>query len=550
MPFASGSFTCIMRPRIPQARLLVGILLFMLPTLASAAFIQPLEGSGNFPASFEVINRWQDDGTLDVLVLVEVNNGDLTFREEERGMVSRMRLEVQLQPLEGKPIVAKRPLRTPSMPPEEADNRLLHQVFGVVLRDVPFRSGRISLQLFDVLEFRTGLINAMKRKARRSECSADWYAEDGPRPVAGVALGDPLYLFLAPLDRWNPASPQFNATRGGLLHDFMHPSRRYGIEQDRLQMFLPVWPPQAGVREPVPEGVVVNISHLEMDFSVQDTIAFDARGLTPLEAGLPAGLFYELDVNLLPQGSYRLTAAPLGGQGRGLVSGFDVVWSLNSVARHNSRLNAEGHLVFSGDQLEEFLDATRAGKEAMLDQFWADLNPDPESPFNVKYLEFQSRMSYVQLHLGGFNDQGPSDPRGLVLMLLGPPDEIQREAMPQNYHDQDDAMIKVFKRHAPDREGHTAKGSSVEGSTPRSPYDLVGGIPMPYSERAADRINMRGGSASRNFGFELWKYNGNGRPLYPNQYSRSSMGSRFLFVDRTGSGDFYLESSNTLQGEE
>ncbi len=551
MPFASVRFARFQVPARRSLVLLLGFLVLLSGGPARGAFISALEGTGNFPASFEVLNRWQDDGTLDVLVLVEVNNADLKFQDEERGLVARLRLEVQLESLDGDKITSKRPLRTPSLTQEEADNRLLNQVFGLILRDVPVRSGRLSIQLFDVLEYREGIYNQMKRRMRRSLCSLDWFAEDGPRSSAGVALGDPLYLFLAPLNQWNPSSPQFNATEGGALFDYMHPSRRYGIEQDHLQVFLPVWPPAAGVRDPAPRGVAVHIQHTEMDFSVRDTIDFDKGGLVALEAGRPAGLFYDLDVNLLPEGSYMMTAAPLGGQGRGVVSGFDVIWSLNRLARHSTRLSAEGHMVFSGKDLKEFKQATRAGKEALLDKFWDNLNPDPESPFNEPYLEFQARMSYVQTFLGGFDQDGPHDPRGLVLMLLGPPDEIQREVLPQNYMDQEDARIKVFQRIAPDRPGHSAKGSTEVGTNQGNPYErMVGGIPMPYSERAELRNAQRTNSVSRNFGFELWKYNGNGRPLYPNQYSHSSMGSRFLFVDRTGAGDYYLESSNTLQGEE
>ncbi len=498
-----------------------------------------------------MLNRWRENGTLDVLILVEVRNTDLHFRAEERGQVARLRLEAQLEPLQGEGgLTGKRNIRTPAMPIEDADNPLLNQVFGLVLRDVPFRSGRISIQLFDVQADRKGLLSQMKHLKQRSECSADWFAPESPRPEAGVALGDPLFLFLAPWGQWNPSARQFNQAGGGMLHDYMHPSRRYGVEQDRLQMFLPVWPPAQGVGSPTPAGVVLQVDHTGMAFSVRDTLFFDERGQVALEAGHPSGLFYEMDVNLLPQGSYRMTAAPLGGQGRGLISGFDVIWSLNSLARHRTRLSAEGHLVFSGSRLEDFLRASRAGQEAMLDAFWDEVNPDPEAPFNEAYLEFQSRMAYVQTFLGGFDDDGPKDPRGLVLMLLGPPDEIQREALPQNYMDQSDAQIKVFQRMAPDREGFTAKGSAPREGNPRNPYTRVGGIPMPYSQRANERINMRLNASSSNFGFELWRYDGNGRPLYPNQFSRSTMGSRFLFVDRTGTGDFFLESSNTLQGED
>jgi len=151
---------------------------------------------------------------------------------------------------------------------------------------------------------------------------------------------------------------------------------------------------------------------------------------------------------------------------------------------------------------------------------------------------------------GGFNESGPVDDRGLVMVLLGKPDEIQRKAMPMNFRDQDDAQIKVFKRFAPDREGVSSKGTNLSGELSINPYDASGGIPMPYSERALSQIESRANSATHSFGFELWKYDQNGSPLYENQFSRNSMGARFLFLDRTGSGDFYLESSNLIQGEE
>ncbi len=518
---------------------------------ALGALVRTIEGGGNFHSYVEVLNRWQEDGTLDVLVLVEMSNADLTYKEEKRGLVGRIRVEVELQPLEGEAITAKRPFRTASLVAADANSRTLNQVFGVILRDVPIRSGRLNVHVFDVNKYREGVWNQYKRHLRRSEGSTDWYAEKSPRASEGVALGDPLYLFLAPLGKWDPSQTSYKKTGGGLLHDYMHPSRRYGIEQDKLQVFIPVWPPEGGLMpSKMEKGLAVQITSLDMDFAINDTIHFDAKGQMALEGGRSAGLFYELDVNLLPQGSYRMTMAPLNGFGRPVSSGFDVVWRLDSLGRFRYLQSAEGHLVFSGADLRKFLAASPAGRETLLDEFWESKNPNPEDPINQVYLEFQSRMAYVQRYLGGFTDLGPNDDRGLVMVLMGPPDEIQRKAMPMNFRDQDDAQIKVFKRFAPDRESITSKGTSPEGGQSINPYDTYGGIPMPYSERAQNQIASRANSATHSFGFELWKYDQDGYPLFDNQFSRSSMGSRFLFLDRTGSGDFYLESSNTLQGEE
>ncbi len=515
------------------------------------ALLRSLEGGGNFPASFEVLNRWQVDGTLDILILVEVSNADLTYDKKETGLVGRLQMEVELVPFEGTAVSLVRAFRTHSLTSSETQSRTLHQVFGLILHDVAFREGQLNLHLFDVNKYRTGLFHQAAGHFRRSECATDWYAEDSPWPSAGVALGDPLFLFQAPLSQWDPAQPANNNSRGGRLHDYMHPSRRYGLEQDKLQVFLPVWPPKSGILpERLGKGLGLQITSLDMDFALIDTIQFDPKGLLALEGGRPAGLFYELDVNLLPQGSYRLTVVPLDGYGRGFSSGFEVIWRLDSLGRHREMQMAEGHLVFRGTQLREFLSASPAERENLLDEFWDKLNPDPENPINEVYLEFKTRMAYVQSYLGGFNETGPQDDRGLVFILLGPPDELQREAMPMNSRDQDDAQIKVFQRFAPDREGVNSKGSlGLSGGLTR-PFNAEGGIPMPYSNLAATRIQARANTPSHNFAFELWKYDRNGRQLYDNQFSMSTMGTRFLFLDRSGSGDYFLESSNAVQGEE
>ncbi len=530
---------------------MIVILLMILPQIASSGMVSTLEGGGNFPSYFEVLNRWQEDGTLDVLILIEIPNADLTFKKESRGLVARLSVEAVLQPLQGEAIVLKRPFRTAALVEAEAYSRTLNQVYGLILHDVPVREGRLNLHVYDTNKLRDGLWNQYKRRLRRSEAATDWYAEQSPRTSRGVALGDPLFLFLAPLNQWEPSLQAHNQTKAGRLHDYMHPSRRYGLEQDKLQVFLPVWPPEGGLMaEDAEAGLAVQITSMDMNFAINDTISFDKLGRLALEAGRPTGLFYELDVNLLPQGSYRLTVAPLSGQGRGISSGFDVVWLLQSLARHRQRQMAEGHLVFQDRDLTKFIAASSVEREVMLDEFWEKLNPDPENPVNEVYLEFQARMSFVSGYLGGFTDLGPVDDRGLVLICLGPPDELQRQAMPMNFRDQDDAQIKVFQRYAPDREGSTSKGGNINSPQSIDPYGAAGGIPMPYSQRAMGQIRTRANSASHNFAFELWKYDRNGNPLFENRFSLSSMGARFLFLDRTGSGDYYLESSNTVQGEE
>ncbi|MFN2371270.1 MAG: GWxTD domain-containing protein [Candidatus Krumholzibacteriia bacterium] len=329
----------------------------------------------------------------------------------------------------------------------------------------------------------------------------------------------------------------------------MHPARRYGLEQDRLQLFVPVWPPVGGVpAEADSQGLQVMITSLELDFALTDTVAFDNTGRATLAAGRPAGLLYELDVNLLPEGSFLLSLAPLDRRGRGVVTQFDVIWRLAALARRPSQLRGEGRTVFYGADLERFLAASAAEQEAMLTAYWDGVNPDPESPVNEAYLEFQYRLAFVRQFLGGFDEFGASDARGEVFLALGMPDDIRSEHMPQNFRDQDDARINVFQRFAPDREGTMARGNT--GSAQTGPYGAHDPIPQPWSHRAENQRALSQQKSTHLQGFELWEYDNGGKPLWESRFSRSGMGQRFLFVDRNGTGDFYLESSNVIQGEE
>jgi hypothetical protein len=163
------------------------MLLLLLPSVAGA-MLHPLDGAGNFHAYVDVVNRWVTEDRLDVLVLVEVSNGDLKFKEEKGGYVGRMRLEVQLVSSDDQVISLKRHVRTPALPELESSSTTLNQVFGLVLEDVPFRSGRLNCQIYDVNRRRPGLLNQAKKRSNRSECATDWAAEDGPRTQEGIAL--------------------------------------------------------------------------------------------------------------------------------------------------------------------------------------------------------------------------------------------------------------------------------------------------------------------------------------------------------------------------
>jgi len=525
---------------------------------ARAGLIKPLDGRGNFHSYIDVVNRWRSDQQLDVLVLVSVANGDLATREEDGRLVARLRLEVTLTGPDGREVTRTRNVRTAALAPRDASSRTLRQVFGVLLTDVPFRDGHLACTVVDVNRRRPGLLNVIERRDARSEAAAGWFAEANPRAEAGLALDDPLFLIQAPLAAWNPESAAAATEGGGLLGDYVHPPRVYGLEQDHLQLVVPVWPAAGGVHDAAQlTGLRVQILSEDGIFALTDSLRFDPRGRAALEAGRPAFLFYDLDLNRLPEGGYHLALAPLGGQGRGQLSGFSVVWRLGALARHHDLVSGEGFTVFDGQERERFLAASPTEREAMLDAFWERLNPEPGSPVNQTRLEFQYRVAHVQQNLGGFGPRGALDGRGEVYLLLGPPDTREMEPMPLNYRDLDDARVRVFDRFALERPGSTAKGAeSVSGQKPASPYESLGGVAIAGSPEAPgslkaerERVRMLYRSAG-DMSFELWKYDRGGKPLFTNRLAGTGMGQRFLFVDRTGTGLYAIESSNVIQGDD
>ena len=227
-----------------------------------------------------------------------------------------------------------------------------------------------------------------------------------------------------------------------------------------------------------------------------------------------------------------------------------MAWRLSTVTRHIDELLGEGRTVFFGADLERFLASTPPEQEIMLEKFWHGLDPDPETRTNEVYREFRRRVAYVRRHLNGFGRVGAIDPRGEVYVLLGPPDEVEINSMPLNATDQEDAVIKVYSPFAPDREGSAAKGFDPSGTQGITPYSREGGIPMPYSAQAENDILAKRTSLYRERAFERWEYNHAGKQLFANKYTGRILGLSFLFVDRTGSGDYQLESTNAWTGND
>lgn len=536
------------RWRVGHAR---SVLLLTLPVLCllmvdsgQAAWLRPLEGAGNFHCVIDQFSRWRPDGKLDVVLCVSVANREVTFIEEGSHLRGELLVQASLTGPDGEVVAGEKTIRLRTPNQREADAATLYQIFPVILRGVGFTAGKLVCRIEDQHRRRSGLLNVLKKRKARSEVAADWVAPPRELESAGLIVADPVFLSRAPISRWREEDPLSAKIEESVQFDYLHPIRRYGLEQDHLQLFCEVSYPAGDPGAVTANGLLLQISSKGLSFALRDTIRFDDIRRQILQRGGRTGFYYELDVNNLPPGAYRIGCGPLDSPGHGWLAEFDVIWSLSALNRHGNELRGEGYTVFFGNALDAFLAAGQAEREGMLEKFWAGLDPEPETAVNEVYVNFRRRVAHVRHQLGGFGRSGAVDPRGQVYLLLGAPDERQVETMPLNPSDLEDATVKVWDKYAPDRVGTQAKGANPAGTQGWWADERQGGIPVEPSRQAHREIAAKRRAIGRDMSFELWEYNHAGQQLFPNLYSSQTLGLRFLFVDRTGTGHYILEATN------
>ncbi len=535
-------------PRTRWRPALVATLVLMLAVPALAGWLRPVGGAGHFRFVCDAMTLPGAAGGQDVVVMLSVEHREITFEDEAGRQQARLRVEATLAAPDGREVVAEETFRLTARDAAAAAGATLRQEFPVVLRGVPFTSGRLTVVVDDLNRRRPGLAHLGSDRKAQATAAADWWAPPARAP-RGLSIGDAVFLAHAPIRAWERTGrPQVPGAGSGPW-DHAHPRRRYGLEVPALQLYFMIEPPvlvedrqRAAAR---PLRVEITSDHL--DFALRDTFSLAPAERRVLAAGQPVAVYWEMDAGGLPPGSFRLGIAPQDTTGRGMLTGFDVVWSLQQLTRSVDRLLGEGRTVLSGEARERFEAAPRVEKELILDRFWEQLDPTPADPYNEVAAEFQQRLDYVETYLGGLTDEGPADPRGRIYLLLGPPDSVHEEALPLNVGSLEDARIMVYERYAPERQGQMVRGGVMD-----SPQDLTGefsgAIPMPYSYLADKDIRAHKTAADTRT-FQLWRYEDDGDQLFLNSYSGQGGGLRFLFVDKTGTGEYVLDSDNTrLEG--
>lgn len=514
---------------------------------ASAAWLRPVIGSGYFEFACDAVNLPREDGGVDVVVLIAVAHRELEFAEDAGIHRARVRATVAVTGPDGQRWETVESVRLSSRNVAEAQSPALRQEFTAVVRGITAEYGELTVKLEDLNRRRPGLRYLGTDERAFAEVAADW--ESLPRrETAGLAVGDAVFLAHAPIRDWADTGRPTPAGHGGPW-EYINPLRRYGLEAGAVQLHFNVEPPRRveDRARAARRALQVRIESDRLDFALVDTIETTAAVQQALMAGHPAAIYWEMDAAGLPPGSYRMSLAPVDTVGRGLLTSFDVVWSLSQLVMEHDLVLGEGRTVLQGEALARFEQAPRAEQPLILDEFWAAHDPTPEDPYNEAHAEFRRRVDHVQRFLGGFGATGALDPRGRIYLLLGRPDGVHEEAVPMNEDVVNAAREAVF-----DRFQEMALG--VSGTAPWSYTDyagidqvspgggsLNGFVPHTYM---GDIIAASNRSSDNTRSFLLWSYDQAGDQLFLNSYTGMGGGLRFFFVDQNGLGDYKLDATN------
>ncbi|MBU0741148.1 GWxTD domain-containing protein [bacterium] len=543
--------------------LLTATLAALLAGSAGAALVRPYPGYGNFPITVDVAYRWQDDGSLDLEVLVEVRSGHLMFVRAMRELPFQSDLDVaiRLEGLDGSlheldehVVIRERTLEDATF-----QDRVHNLAF--LLANVTAPGGDLGVRVVDRHQERRGARGFRDRPNAFSEMHCYWVAPEPPSDFAGFSLGDPLFLRgYRDVDIFGRSILRdVDEARAAML-EHLHLGRLYGLRQRFLQFAYEVYPPDENRADVLThDGLLVQVVSRELRFSVTDTLAFDDTQRTNLGLGRPVMVFHEIDVESLPPGAYLLSCAPLDGKGRPWVTEFDVVWSMSVPRRRGDEELAVARLLLPPDAVAAFGGADPVGRTDMLDAFWAPLDPEPDTPQNEAWIEFQERIGYVRQHLGGFSLDGSLDPRAEVYLRLGTPSRVVFERDPSNEslrtdpHQDKWTDFKGFVDSyqgmntisvggvSPSMSGDKSATSDMSVQHPgrgqttgRFPGSRTEPLIGTYQHRLAR--HSRGNTFTQEPVSETWVYAHGGFPLFPHTWSDCvPRGFQFVFLPEKGS---------------
>jgi GWxTD domain-containing protein len=358
---------------------------------------------------------------------------------------------------------------------------------------------RIDARLEDLLSSRPGLAYGKESRTQRAELRGEI---EVPKPQAGRDLSD--LEFIWPVAGETPGAAFVRDGRARVPN----PDRLYGLYASQLETSFSARA-KAGderawrwvLRVLDRSGAVV--AQAESTAAAGRFVRGGARfDMTAQPAGT-----YQLDVRVWQEGdagSLRRSAP------------FSMGWTSETWNRNAADVADEVHFLLQAEEEEQFAGVQPGEQERMLEEFWKQRDPTPETAMNEAYLTFRERVEHANVMYSNMGiAKGMFSDMGRVYIRYGEPFEVHKQVIPAGEHTLNRVLADIIRT----------------------------------EERAVGDVNQKGpGGDTRPY--EVWVYEGDIPPPFDADPRASTstgyIAKRrllFLFVDEQGLGTYTLRYS-------
>ncbi len=351
----------------------------------------------------------------------------------------------------------------------------------VMMLSFPARPGTYSLDLR--LETRRRQLARMG--VARSEVAKVNGDIDVPAPQAGRQISDLEFIWGEPTDR---VSGLFRRSGRDLLPN---PERLFGLYETDLRAFFVA---RGAAGDARPWHWVARI----LGQGGQVVAEHDSGG--PASPELAGEV--RMDVSSLPAGPYDLEVkAWQEGDAGALLrrSRFSVGWQLDTWRRDPMDIADDAHLLLESEDEEKFEHMQAGEQEALLDAFWKERDPTPDTGENEARTLYRRRVDYANRMYGRYGlGRGMFSDMGRTYIRYGEPSEVYKQVIPA-LDDNLANMVQQLARSESRTVGDV--GSTPAGGGDMRPFELwiyEGDIPLPID---ADPHQDRGHSSPKRLVF-------------------------------------------------
>jgi GWxTD domain-containing protein len=289
---------------------------------------------------------------------------------------------------------------------------------------------------------------------------------DVPAAQAGREISDLEFIWGEPT---GPVSSLFRRSGRDLLPN---PERLFGLYETDLRAFFVA---RGMPGESRPWHWVARI----LDAGGQVVATRDSSGPAAPELGAQV----RMDVSSLPAGAYDLEVKAWQEGDPGALlrrSRFSVGWQLDTWRRDPTDIADDAHFLLQSDDEEKFEHMQAGEQEAVLDAFWKERDPTPDTGENEARTLYRRRVDYANRMYGRYGiGRGMFSDMGRTYIRYGEPSEVYKQVVPA-LDDNLANMVQQLARSESRTVGDV--GSSPAGGGDMRPFELwiyEGEIPLP-----------------------------------------------------------------------